>query len=180
MAWFYQSNTPMLIAIFSLIGLSAFFTYRELNIQKMLRFTDNYTRDLGALIKMKLQFYRTKFTPLKLMLAFTNALMVWVGSMFYFYAKYGYYKMEDVGDLTVSIMMVGLAFPISYIGLTWQMKNNALELEEALNDLDEQQAEFLHLQLKRKKRNKMIMLTITAIGFFLFVVFLVIYLRQVF
>ncbi len=179
LAWYYRTNTFMLITLFSLIGLSSFFIYKEFHIQKMLRLTDNYTKDLSEVIKMKLQFYRSKFTALKLMLAFTNSLLVWVGSMFYFYSKYGYYKMEDLGDLIVSILMVGMAFLISYIGLNWQMKNNELELEEALNDIDEQQAEVLHLQLKRKKRNKMIMLTLASIGLFLFIVLLIIYLRQV-
>ena len=100
--------------------------------------------------------------------------------MFYFYAKYGYYKLEDIADFAVNLLMVTMAFGISYMGLSWQMKNNVLELEESLNDLSDQQADALHQLLSKKKRNKMIMIISAAIGIFLFVILLITYFRQLY
>lgn len=177
LAWFYKTNPAVLIAIFSLIGLSALFIYMEINIKKGLRTIDDYSKEVSEVIKMKLSFYKQRITPLKLMMAYTNALFVWVGSMFYFYSKYGYYKMEDFGDLFVTILIVTLAFSISYFAFTWQVKTNVMELEESLSGLDEQQADVLHMQLERKRKQKMAMAIIAAIGIFLLSVLLIIYFR---
>lgn len=177
LAWFYKTNPAVLIAIFSLIGLSALFIYMEINIKKGLRTIDDYSKEVSEVIKMKLSFYKQRITPLKLMMAYTNALFVWVGSMFYFYSKYGYYKMEDFGDLFVTILIVTLAFSISYFAFTWQVKTNVMELQESLSGLDEQQADVLHMQLERKRKQKMAMAIIAAIGIFLLSVLLIIYFR---
>ena len=177
LAWFYRTNPLMLIAICSLIGISALFINKEINIQKSLSKIDDYSKEVSEVIKMKLAFYQQSITPLKLMIAFTNALFVWMGSMFYFYSKYGYYKMEDFGDLFVTILMVTLAFGISYFALTWQIKTNVVELEESLHGLDDEQAEVLHLQLQRKRKQKIVMAVIAAIGILLLSVLLIIYFR---
>ena len=178
LTWFYKTNLLIILTLLTLTGLSMVFLYKEFSIRKKFNKIDDYTRELSMVIKTKLEFYRNKFTPL--MLAFTNALLVWVGSMFYFFSKYGYYRMEDAGDIIVSLLMVSLAFIISYAGLSWQMKNNVLELQESLTDLDEQQGYALHQLLKSKKKNKMIMIIIASVGIFLFAVLLIIYLRQLY
>lgn len=177
LAWFYKTNPPMLIAIFSLIGISTLFIYKEINIKNRLRTIDDYSKEVSEMIKMKLSFYKQRITPLRLMMAYTNALLVWVGSMFYFYSKYGYYKMEDFEDLFVTILMVTLAFGISYFAFTWQIKTNVLELEESLSGLDEQQADVLHMQLERKRKQKVALAIIAALGIFLLSVLLIIYSR---
>jgi len=177
LAWFYRTNPVVLIAIVLLIGLSALFIKKENGIQKSLHKIDDYSKEVSEVIKMKLAFYKQSFTPLKLMMAYTNALFVWVGSMFYFYLKYGYYKMEDFGDLFVTTLMVMLAFSISYFALTWQIKNGVMELEESLNDLNEEQADLLHMQLHRKRKQKIVMAVMAAIGIFLLSVLLIIYFR---
>ena len=85
LAWFYKTNTTILITLFALIGLSAVFIYKEFGIRKKLHEIDDYSKELVEVVKLKLEFYKEKLTSLKYMLAFTNALLVWVGSMFYFY-----------------------------------------------------------------------------------------------
>ena len=178
LAWFYKANPAVIITIFSLIGISALFIYKEISIKNRLRTIDDYSKDVSEVIKLKLAFYKHSITPLRLMIAFTNALFVWVGSMFYFYSKYGYYKMEGFGDLFVTILMVTLAFSISYFALTWQIKTNVVELEESLHGLDdEQQADLLHMQLQRKRKQKIAMAVIAAIGILLLSVLLIIYFR---
>ena len=178
--WFYKANTVLLVTLFSLIAISILFIFKEFEIQKNLRLTNDYTKNLSEAVKMKLKFYNDKITPLKLMLAFTNALLVWVGSMFYFYSKYGHYKIEDFADGLVSLMMLSFAFVLSYISFSWLFTNNAFELEESLNALDSEQADILHRLLKRKRKSRMLMLVIAFIGVFLLVVLLTVYLKQYF
>lgn len=180
LVWLYKTDIPMRITLIMLIGLSSISVFKEFTMQKQLKKIDDYTRDLQEVISKKMDFYTTKFGWLKLMLAFTNALFVWVGSSFYYYSNYGYYKIEDFRDLMVAVFLVTIAFGISYLALSWKMKDNAIELEESLHALDDQVAAHLQDQLNRKRCHKMIMAIIAAIGLIIFIILVTTYLIQLY
>ena len=179
---FYRTSTPILIVLFALIALSILLIYKEFRIQKQLKRSDDFTKELSDVIRLKLQFYKEKITPLKLMLAFTNSLFVWVGSMFYFYSKYGYYKIDDIDDKVVAFLMVAVAFVGSYMISNWHLNVKVMELEDSLENLDDTESATLQLQLwKRKKRRQKIMMIIFGIvGFLLFAFLTITYLMQIF
>jgi len=178
LVWFYKTDVELLITLSGLIGLSLFFIYMEFNIRSKLHKIEDYTKELSEVLKEKIVFYKSNFTYLKLMIAFTNALLVWIGSMFYFHTKYGYYRIEDLADGIVAILMISLAFGISYTALGWQMKNNVLELEESLQNLEDAEATSFQLQLqaKRKKRQKILIIVIAAVGIIIFSLLMINYL----
>ena len=178
LSWYFRADYHTLFILGILISFTALFVFSEQRIKNRLKTIDQYGKEIREVIKAKLHFYKVHFTPLKLMLAYTNALLVWVGSMFYFYSKYGRYKMDDTTDLLVNVTLLALAFGISYLGLSWQLKNNVIELEESLSEIDEQGAKVLQEQLRRKRRNRMIMIFTSAIGLVIFVALVIKYLSQ--
>ena len=97
------------------------------------------------------------------MLASTNALFVWVGSMFYFYSKYGYYKMEDIGDIIVSAIMLTLAFGISYFAMTFQYKYYIHELKECLTQLSDEQTASMTIKKQLWRKRVFIIAAVLAI-----------------
>ena len=180
LAWFYKTNVSILVVLFILISISVITIIKEYGIRKELVQIDDYTKKLKDVITQKLDFYKDRFVILKLMLAFTNALLVWVGSMFYYYSKYGYYKIEDITDLIVAMIMIGASFGISYLSLTWLLKNNVTDLQVSLNELTENVTQDLQALLRRKRRQKVILAFIAAVGLVLFVLLVSIYLFQLF
>jgi len=176
--WFYKSEAQLLLVLFGLIGFSAFLLYKEVNIRAELLKLEDYCKELSSILKSKIQFYKVYFPVLKLMLAFTNSLLVWVGSMFYFYAKYGYYRFDDIIDIIVAFLMVSLAFVISYVAMSYQFKLNILDLEESLINLDDQKATstHIHAQERRKKKFKVAIIIAIIVGLALFLFFLLSYL----
>ena len=97
------------------------------------------------------------------MLAFTNALLVWVGSLFYYYSKYGYYRVEDIVDLFVTVVLLSAAFGISYFALSAQFKVEVLDLQSSLDSLDDPEASNISIleQVKKKKRFTTVLATRT-------------------
>ena len=182
LTWFYRETMPLLILLISIIGLTGWLIYREFNILQKLKSIDDYTQELREIIKMKLTFYKEQFQPLKLMLAFTNALFVWIGSMFYLYSKYGYYMIDDIDDKIVGLLMVTIAFGGSYLITNWHMKPKVAELEESLENLDDNKATTLQLQLRerQKKRQKFMMIIFAIVGTLLFAFLIITYLIQLF
>jgi ABC-type multidrug transport system fused ATPase/permease subunit len=175
LVWFYRTDMILIIAITGIIGLSVYLLFREGNIKREYQKIDDYSRELSTTIKEKISFFRTHFPSLQWMLAFTNALLVWVGSLFYFYAKYGRYRIDDVADIVVNLLMLCLAFAISFVAYRYQYKFNLNELEENLADLDDEAMAALHIQIqKRRKKRLTIGLIILIIGGLLLLAFLVI------
>lgn len=174
--WFYRSTTHLVITIVLLIGIAAYFLIKEHLIKKKFRHIDELSSDLSTVLKQKIHFYSTSFPKLKSMLAFTNALFVWVGSMFYYYSKYGYYKIEDLTDIIVSTIMISLAFGISYFATTIQYKYHIRELKECLTQLsDEQEATMtIKRQLWRKRVILIAALLAIVLGIVLFTYLLIV------
>lgn len=179
--WFYRADVSLVVIFIGLIGISIFQLFKENGIKNEFQTIDDYTKELSTTITQKLNFYRAHFPILRVMLAFTNALLVWVGSLFYFYSKYGYYRVDDIIDILVNVGMIGLAFGISYFALTYQYRFNILELEENLADLDDEVVAAIHIETqKRRKKRFLIGLTIlTTIGLLLFIYLVVMYMKQV-
>lgn len=177
--WVFKSEIPLLLILIGLIGFSVFLLNREANIRAELLKLENYSKELSVILKSKIRFYGVHFPALKLMLAFTNSLLVWVGSMFYFYAKYGYYRIDDIIDVLVTFLIVSLAFGISYFALSYQFKLSILDLEESLMNLDDLDAASINIheqQRRKKKFNKVLTIAIIA-GLVLLLFFLLSYLK---
>jgi divalent metal cation (Fe/Co/Zn/Cd) transporter len=155
LVWFYWTNTLLVGAILTIIGLSSYLLYRESLIRNQFQKIEDYTRELSTTIKEKVQFYRSNSKSLLLMLAFTNGLLVWVGSLFYFHTKYGYYRIDDFIDLVVNLLMVILAFAISYAAYNFQFRFNVHELEENLADLDDDSMAAIHVQNQKRRRKRL-------------------------
>ena len=136
---------------------------------------DNYSRDLQTVIKEKVNFYKHSFPKVKWMVAFTNAFFVWIGSLFYYYSKYGYYRIDSIVDFLVSAAMISLAFAISYAVLSFQFKYYIVELEEYLNSLDDEEAERMVVlnQIRRKKLFTIGVIIALVIGLALFIFLIV-------
>ena len=137
--WFYRTNTPIISILVLLIGGSIYLLMKEYSIRKEFKLIDDLSTELSKVLKSKIRFYNTSFPTLKWMLASSNALFVWVGSAFYFYSKYGYYKIEDIADVIVTVIMLTLAFGISYFAMTFQYKFYIHELKECLTQLNDEQ-----------------------------------------
>lgn len=171
LVWFYWANTVLVSAILTIIGLSSYLLYRESHIRKEFQKIEDYSRELSATIKEKVKFYRSNSTSIQWMLAFTNAVLVWVGSLFYFYSKYGYYRVEDFTDLIVNLLMVGLAFGISYAAYHYQYRFNVQELEENLADLDDESLAAIHIQSQTRRRKRLTtgLIILTLVGLLLLI-----------
>ena len=170
LAWFYHANTPILSALLILIGVSIYFIVKENAIRSEFDLIDDLSKELSAVLKEKIKFYTASFPKLKLMIAFSNALFVWIGSMFYYYSKYGYYRIEDIGDIIVSVIMLSLAFGISYYTLTFQYKYYIRELNECLSQLSDEQSAAITIkrQLWRKRVIMSIAILTIVVGVLLF------------
>jgi len=155
LVWFYRTDTILVSAILTIIALSSYLLYRESHIRKKFQKIEDYSRELSATIKEKVKFYRSNSFSIQWMLAFTNALLVWVGSLFYFYSKHGYYRVEDLTDFMVNLVMVGLAFGISYAAYHYQYRFNVQELEENLADLDDESMAAIHIQNQKRRRKRL-------------------------
>jgi len=177
--WLYRNDAPLVAVLSGIIGVSSFLLYKEFNIRNELLNIEQYTHALKAVLISKVQFYKVHFPKLKWMIALSNSLIVWVGSMFYFYSKYGYYRMEDIVDAIVTILMVTLAFGISYFAMSIQFKINVFDLEESLLNIDDQEASSIsiHNQLKRKRKFKFALIAAIILGISLFLFLLVSYFK---
>jgi hypothetical protein len=180
LTWFYRDNLLLVIAFVALTGFSIFLLIRENGIKNQFLKIDHYTNELSKSIREKLSFYEAHFPSLKVMMAFTNALLVWVGSLFYFYLKYRYYRIDDIVDLLVNLVMVGLSFAISYYALSYQYRFNVIEMEENIADLEDEHAVSIHIhRQKRRKRQLIVGLAILiAAGLILFLYLLMNYMKQ--
>ena len=161
--WFYRTNTPIIATLVLLIVASIYLLMKEYSISKEFKLIDDLSTELSKVLKSKIQFYNTSFPKLKWMLASTNALFVWVGSMFYFYSKYGYYKMEDIGDIIVSVIMLSLAFGISYFAMTFQYKYYIYELKECLTQLTDVQTASMTIKKQLWRKRVFIIAAVLAI-----------------
>lgn len=173
--WFYRIETGLIIAFIGLIVLSGYLIYSELIIKRKLDHINEYDLKLSEVIGRKVQFFRQYFPTLRWMLAFTNALLVWVGSLFYFYSRYGFYRIEDIIDIAVAVMMVVFAFGGSFLIYSVQFRFNVKELEQSLNILQEDATASEALLALKKKSIRMTIAKILAfvIGLALFVYLLV-------
>jgi len=178
--WFYRSDVALVTVIITLIAVVLFMISREQGIMKKLKDTDNYSKQLTSIIADKIAFYKSYFPSLQWMMAFTNGLLVWVGSMYYFYSKYGYYRIDDVTDVAVNALMVLFAIAISYFSYQSQYKFNLNELEENLVDLDSDKAATVQLQNQRarKARYRMSLIIFSIVGLLLFIYLLISYLSR--
>lgn len=163
LTWLYRTNTSMLVTLILLIGVSVYLIIKEQSIKNKFRKIDALSTELSEVLKEKIQFYSMSFPKLKWMLAYTNALFVWVGSMFYFYSKYGYYKIEGFGDVFVSVLMLTLAFGISYFTITFQYKYYIHELEECLTNLSDEQSAAIILKRQVWRKRVIMIASILAI-----------------
>lgn len=179
LAWFYWAETTIIIMLFALMAFSIVLLIREVNIRQELHMIEDYTSELGTVLKRKIQFYKVRFPAIKGMIAFTNALFVWIGSTFYQYSKYGYYKLTDTEDIIVTVIMISLAFGISYLSLHLMFKLNIRDLEESLLNLHDQEAISISInaQLRRKKRFRIAVIIAIIVGLALFLFFLLSYLN---
>jgi divalent metal cation (Fe/Co/Zn/Cd) transporter len=171
----YQTNAIMITALIMVSGISLLFMYFENIARKQFFDLDNYSKDLQSVLHEKITFYKHSFPKIKWMVAFTNALFVWIGSLFYFYNKYGYYRIESVADILVSAIMVSLAFGISYVAITFQYKYYIQELEECLTDLNDEQAAAVVIanQQRRKKLITIGAILAIIIGLVLLIFFII-------
>lgn len=178
--WFYRIETGLIIAFIGLIGLSSYLIYSELIIKRKLDQINEYDLKLSEVIGRKIQFFRQYFPNLRWMLAFTNALLVWVGSLFYFYSRYGFYRLEDIIDITVAVLMVVFAFGGSFLIYTFQFRFNVKELEQSLNILHEDASASETLLALKKKSIRMTIAKIIAfmVGLGLFVYLLASYMSR--
>jgi hypothetical protein len=154
--------------------------YSELIIKRKLDQINEYDLKLSEVIGRKIQFFRRYFPNLRWMLAFTNALLVWVGSLFYFYSRYGFYRLEDIIDITVAVLMVVFAFGGSFLIYTFQFRFNVKELEQSLNILHEDASASETLLALKKKSIRMTIAKIIAfmVGLGLFVYLLASYMSR--
>jgi len=176
---FYRNDAALVAVLSVIIGVSFFLLYKEFNIRNELLNIEDYAHELGVVLKRKIQFYKVNFPKLKWMIAFSNSLFVWVGSMFYFYSKYGHYRIEDFVDALVTILMITFAFGISYLALTFQFKLSVLDLEESLINLDDQEAASINInaQVQRKKKFRIAMIIAIILGLALFLFLLLSYIN---
>jgi hypothetical protein len=175
--WFYRTDLILVSTFVALIALSVFLLIHENGIKQEFQKTDDYSRELSVTIQQKLSFYKNHFPSLRWMLALTNALLVWVGSLYYFYFKYGYYRVEDFVDVLVNLVMVGIAFAISYYSMNFQYKFNMLELEENLADLDDEASAAIHIATQKRRKHRMIVrfAILAALGLLLFIYLFFVY-----
>ena len=151
--WFYRSNITIIATLVLLIVASIYLLLMEYSIRKEFKLIEDLSTDLSKVLKGKIQFYTTFFPKLKWMLASTNALFVWVGSMYYHYSKYGYYRIDDTIDIFVQVIILSLAFGILYFAITIQYKYDIHELKECLTQLSGKQTASMTIkkQLWRKR-----------------------------
>lgn len=175
--WFYRTDLILVSTFVILIAFLVFLLIREHGIKQEFRKTDDYSLELSATIQRKLSFYKYRFPSLRWMLALTNALLVWVGSLYYFYFKYGYYRVEDFVDILVNMLMVGIAFAITYCTATYQYRFNMHELEENLADLDDEASAAIHIENQKKRKQRMIIrfVILAALGLLLFIYLFFVY-----
>jgi Ca2+/Na+ antiporter len=179
LAWFYHSSIIML-GVFVLLALcSVYFIFRELSIRKALADTTDYRQEVNTFIGGKIKFFRKHFPPLKWMLAFTSALFVWVGSLFYFYFKYGRYRLDDPDDVLVAVLMVALAYGISWLAYNIQFGINIRELEENLKLMEEEENAPAMLEAMKKRSRRILAAKIIffVVGLALFVFLLLSFLQ---
>lgn len=179
--WFFRTDLFIVLAIILLTCLSIFLIFQERSIKLEFRKIDDYTKDVSTTISEKIRFFRSHSMSLQWMMAFTNGLLVWVGSLFYFYSKYGYYRIDDLADVIVNLLMVSLAIGISFYSYNYQNRFNLLELEENLADLDDEGAAAIHMQnqTRRKRRMKIVLILLSIVGLLSLLYLVIIYLLQV-
>ena len=161
--WFYHINTPIVTILVLLIVASFYLLLKENSIRKEFKHIEDLSSELSTVLKSKIRFYNTSFPKLKWMLAFSNALFVWVGSAFYFYSKYGYYKIEDIADVIVTVIMLTLAFGISYFAMTFQFKFYIHELKECLTQLDDEQTATMTIKKQVWRKRVFILAVVLAV-----------------
>jgi len=160
LALIFKTDTNMNLGLFGVAGILGILIYHERLTREQLQALDEYSREVKSVLTDKLRFYRNDFSRLSWMFAISNGAFVWVGSLFYYYWKYGMYKITSFMDVLVSAMMIIIAFGISYFAMLWQLKYVIHELEENLASIDEDKA-FLKVAEKHKKQR--IIITISAI-----------------
>lgn len=178
--WFFRMETGLIIAFTGLTGLTSYLIYSELIIKRKLDQINEYDLKLSEVIGRKIQFFRQYFPDLRWMLAFTNALLVWVGSLFYFYFRYGFYRLEDFIDITAAVLTLVFAFGGSFLIYTFQFRFNVKQLEQSLNILQEDASASQTLLALKKKSISMTIAKIIAfmVGLALFVYLLVSYMAR--
>jgi len=160
--WFYNTNLPIVSMLVLLIGISLFLIKKEFSIRRKFSSLDDLSKELSTVLRSKIAFYHDSFPKLKWMLAISNALFVWIGSMFYYYSKYGYYKIEDLTDVLVSVAICLMAFAISYFAMTFQYKYHIHELQECLSELNDEQATALTIKRQSNRKTVFILITVLA------------------
>jgi hypothetical protein len=103
-----------------------------------------------------------------------------VGRLFYFYFRYGFYRLEDFIDITAAVLTLVFAFGGSFLIYTFQFRFNVKQLEQSLNILQEDASASQTLLALKKKSIRMTIAKIIAfmVGLALFVCLLVSYMAR--
>jgi len=160
LAMIFKTDTNMNLGLFGVAGILGILIYHEKLTRNQIQVLDDYTREVKSVLAEKLRFYRNDFVRLSWMLAISNGVFVWVGSLFYYYSKYGVYKLISPIDVMVSAIMILMAFSISYFAMKWQFKYVIHELEDSLASIDD---DGVFLKMAENHKRKRIVRTIFAI-----------------
>jgi len=174
LAFIFNTGTHMNLGLLGVAGILGILIYHEKLTKNQIHELEDYSKEIKSVLTEKLHFYRHDFMRLSWMLAISSGVFVWVGSLFYYYTKYGLYRVTAFIDVMVTVVMILLAFGISYFTMRWQFKYYIHELEENLASIDEDESFLKTAEKHRKQRLVITILAIAAIviGLLLFFILL--------
>lgn len=160
LALIFNTGTHMNLGLLGVAGILGILIYHEKLTKNQIHELEDYSKEIKSVLTEKLHFYRHDFMRLSWMLAISSGVFVWVGSLFYYYSKYGQYNISSYIDFLVSAIMIILAFGISYITMRWQLYYYIHEIEENLVSIDDDES---FMKIVEKHRINRIFITIIAV-----------------
>lgn len=166
----FVSQLRIVLVIVMLLFILSLGIIYQINVFRHIPETNNKLQSTRMHLQQLITFYTRKITKSILIGAISSSLVFIVGSMYYFYFKYGAIRKFDLDDFIV----LGLGIVISFALSAWvQLKQNGShisELESCLSTINEGtfDGDKLNRYKKNRRRNVIIISLILLLGLLLF------------
>lgn len=171
----FRDNLDMIIFAFAIIlGLIWATRYQWSMIRKIPR-SDTPDPVIRTSLEKKIRFYHQKYFTSLYVGAFSNALLILSGMLYYFYFKYGEIRPFQWDDYLVFSLVLIIGFGLGATVQIAQYRFQIRQLESCLQEIDEEAMTALTIREQRNKKRRMVLAFVLALicgllilGYFIF------------
>jgi len=166
-----QKDAIQLVAF--LIIISLILIGLDLKILKKARILQYQNPNLSEKLSNLQFFIKSEYSVYSLYSAFTNPILIITGAIYYDFFKYGRLNIFHSGEsIIVFSIFAGIGYLVGYLATRFTIKQIERDIEDYIEQLNSENANFLQIEKIRKRRirNIIIMFIIMLIGcsFFVF------------